>query len=65
MTKGSDKVYPSITDRGLTKRELFAAMSMQGVMIGQDYKKVDSSDKVALWAVFQADALIKALNDKP
>lgn len=66
MTKGYDIVhsYPgSTTDEGnydgLTKRELFAAMAMQGILSEGDWTNMQS---VAHDAVIAADALITALN---
>jgi hypothetical protein len=48
---------------GLTKRELIAAMAMQGMLasvgISEDRKSI------AEWAVSQADALIERLNADP
>lgn len=45
----------------LTKRELFAAMAMQGIMGGVPSSS-QAAEMVAEWAVDQADALIEALN---
>jgi hypothetical protein len=51
-----------IVNMGLTKREYFAAMAMQG-MIGNSYFTEGSSyNTIAEWSVQQADALIEALN---
>lgn len=44
--------------RGLTKREYFAAMAMQGILV---YKV--PHDQLAEKAVTMADALIKSLNE--
>lgn len=41
---------------GLTKRELFAAMAMQGLLAGNS-----DSPSIAAYAVWHADALIEAL----
>jgi outer membrane protease len=49
------KVYA----KGLTKREYFAAMAMQGYITNAGY----SIDEDARLAVQAADALIKALNE--
>lgn len=48
---------------GLTKRELFAAMALQGICANSmpHYAGLDS-DKIAQWSVTQADALIAELN---
>ena len=61
----SDGIYP-----GLTKREYFAAMAMQG-MIKEIYKYLPPSknchqfEVVAKAATFMADALINELNIPP
>ncbi len=54
---------------GLTKREHFAAMAMQGLFANPKYiealaelKNADPSKHIAGTAVILADALIKALN---
>jgi hypothetical protein len=47
---------------GLTKREYFAAMAIQGI-IGQAKLKIDAtSEEIAFLAVCDADALIKELS---
>jgi len=50
---------------GLTKREYFAAMAMQGYC-GGEYtgQSGKPKDEMARWSVEMADALIKALNTK-
>ncbi len=47
---------------GLTKREHFAALAMQGFTASPDYSAAHC-DKIAKYAVEQADALIAALNE--
>lgn len=53
---------------GLTKREYFAAMAMQGLCsTGIDYSDdttttIDCAKKMASWSVQQADYLIEELN---
>lgn len=47
--------------RGLTTREYFAAIAMQGVL-ASPYLDFDDVDQAATDAVAIADALIKALN---
>lgn len=47
---------------GLTKRELFAAMAMQG-LVTMFQTNMNCEDHIALLAVEQADALIEALNE--
>ena len=51
-------VHPKL---GLTKREYFAAMAMQGMCANSDYTH-NSQSAIAEWSVKQADALIEALN---
>lgn len=50
------EVYP-----GLTKREQFAMAAMQGMLCADDTGAL-SVDKIAEWAVQQADTLIATLN---
>jgi len=64
MTNGNDCAYPADsntqTEGGLTKREHFAAMAMQGI-VSHCYK--DHPDqRIAESAVMMADALIEVLN---
>ncbi len=49
------------TGTGLTKRELFAAMAVQG-MLSNSETACDPTN-VARWALKQADALIAALRE--
>ena len=73
-TRPGDPAYPvtdytgdyPITEPGLTKREYFAALSMQG-LITRGYEGGQSipQDIMASWAVGAADALIAALNEEP
>ena len=64
-TWGTETAYP-ITNRvlewqvGLTKREYFAAMAMQGILA--DHTRSLGKD-IAIDAVKMADHLIKALNE--
>ena len=44
---------------GLTKREYFAAMTMQGILSGQNYH---FQHEIADSAVYMADALLAELN---
>ena len=65
---GNDSAYPSSPDQyspefGLTKRELIAAMAMQGLLTNAGI--VDCYDKIAGLAVNHADALIERLNADP
>lgn len=60
---GDEAAFPpsgNTQDTGLTKRELFAAMAMQGLRSFQH--AIDwTRDDIAVEAVRQADALIEAL----
>jgi hypothetical protein len=63
--KGKDNAFPSSPDKyepewGLTKRELIAAMAMQGLLTC-----FADNHKVAEMAVKQADALIERLAADP
>lgn len=53
---------PKEQHSGLTVRELFAAMAMQGMNSNSDLSQ--NEKEIANWAVQQADALINALTDK-
>lgn len=62
-----------VDEKGLTKREHFAAMAMQGLCLNGawdkgiqkqcDNEKVTTSVAIATYAVDLADALIEALNN--
>ena len=67
----SEKIFHT---KGLTKREYFAAMAMQGILanpntshqIESQYGKIDANDAnkiLAYTATKLSDALIKALNE--
>ena len=74
MKNGNDWANPSITEdscgnptkqnHGLTKRELFAAMAMQGEL-ARSYcgEQEPPADLIPGWAVKMADGLIAALNE--
>ena len=50
--------------KGLTKREYFAAMAMQGLLAAQNvYETGVNHDLNATHSVLSADAIIKALNE--
>lgn len=65
-----DYAYPINDDilgnlqAGLTKRELFAAMAMQGILTKckSDWSAGPCTGAVAKRAVYEADTLIKELN---
>ena len=58
------KVLRECSDYGLTKREYFAAMAMQGYLAGDEDAANEkwSVSQTAKWAVMVADALILELN---
>ena len=51
---------PALVSDGITRRELFAAMAMQGFCSVPG--SIATADEISNWAVEQADALIEALN---
>jgi hypothetical protein len=57
----SDGIYEQ---HGLTKRELFAAMAMQG-MCGAEIPRVDQLAQAAQLSVAMADALLAELAKEP
>jgi hypothetical protein len=68
MSRVNDPVHPTMMDAGLTIREHFAAMAMQGFIATGKYADVHSYDMVsagamsiAKRAVICADALIAEL----
>lgn len=72
MTNGNDFASPSThqnfdgthdfnVNKGLTKREYFAAMALQAVI--QRKGMLDKKEDVAVTCVEYADALINALNE--
>ena len=66
VTDGDHYAYATSTDKfhqeGLTKRELFAAMAMQGCCSNYNIWSNTSAREIAGHAVEQADALIAELN---
>lgn len=48
----------------MTKRETIAMAAMQAILSGQDTEEGWSEEHVAMQAVSQADALLKALNNQ-
>lgn len=73
MTNGNDCFAPTVeqtgdatrwnTYSGLTKREYFAAMAMQGLC--SDNQGIWSNAEIAEYSVRHADALINELNKQP
>lgn len=64
----SDQIVTAVTQQfnGLTKREYFAAMAMQGIhasYINNARTETVSVSKIAKWAVHSADALLKELEN--
>lgn len=66
MTNGKDFAFAAIGDTisqdGLTKREYFAAIALQGLLSNTNNRRNPIHAKEA---VRLADALIKALNETP
>ena len=72
-TKHNDSAHPYTytghndgfvySEGGLTKREYFAAMAMQGFCSTSSLMSQHDNKVVANFAVCQADALIEALNN--
>jgi hypothetical protein len=58
-TKPNDKAYPSPNNDGLTKREYFAAMALQGILAneGSNHCLTNAEE-----AIYEADRLIEGLN---
>lgn len=72
MTKGSEPAtgfgfttadgQSHVLENGLTKREYFAAMAMQGLCSNHLVYDIVTDEQLANVAVINADALINALN---
>lgn len=73
MTYGNDLSAPTLIynkesgepngfERGLTKREYFAALAMQGMLSNETIINNDNWEWIAENSVKQADELIKKLN---
>jgi hypothetical protein len=67
---GNDKAYPIGTDRfvcewGLTKRELIAAMAMQGLLANPGFREDVVHGRIAKMAIDEANNLIYHLNADP
>jgi len=65
ITYSDELVFPSTKypTYGLSKREYFAAMAMQGLLAGDGERRCEE-EHIAAWATKQADALIDALNEE-
>ena len=64
----NDNAFPSSPDKyepefGLTKRELIAAMAMQGMLSNPNVRLKPNT--LSKWAVNHADALVARLNANP
>lgn len=69
MTNPNDPTNPDAMTAGLTKRELFAAMAMQGGLSNPETARDVQREQLPVGAlaklfVQMADALIAALNEK-
>ena len=64
-TNPNADAFPSDSECGLTKREFFAAMAMQGCVAIPTDNWYSSPQGAAKLAVEAADALIAALNKEP
>lgn len=69
MKNGKENIYPitiedngnsSVTYLGLTKREYFAGLALQGMMANQHLTSTEN-DTIARWSVEIADALLAEL----
>jgi hypothetical protein len=63
-TKANEPAYPNIqvaSLKGLTKREYFSAMAMQGIIANKDGLDI-KIERIVESAVDTADALIEELN---
>lgn len=56
--------YPAAALKGLTKREHFAAMAMQG-LLSNPYLSENKADKIAYNALINADELLLTLENNP
>lgn len=67
ITDQDDNAFPSGTiANGLSKREYFAAMAMQGLLSNPDHRSDSRSchEQIAKKALSMADELIKSLNEQ-
>lgn len=62
MIRPDDQAFPGIGSRGLTVRELFAAMAMQGLLADGQTREGNTEDDIAAMSVRYADTLIRELN---
>lgn len=64
-TQAEAPIHPGLTERGLTKREYFAAMALQGMLASWPKDARLNPDTTAERATLFADALIAALKKEP
>ncbi len=74
MENGKEPINPHLVhthsgevqeySKGLTKREYFAGLAMQGILAAQTITGFMESKEVAKRAVRQADELLKQLNEQ-
>ncbi len=70
MKNGNKPISPNPigtldSQRGLTKREYFAGLAMQGILSNEIYNKSpEKAELIGFYAVAHADALLKALEEK-
>jgi hypothetical protein len=57
-----EPIHPTMLGRGLTKRELFAAMAMQGMVVSDTWVTDGDAPEIARRCVLLADALLVALS---
>lgn len=62
ICKPDDDAYASDTDSGLSKREIFAMATMQGLVSSVTIGRIDHMNLMCETSVQYADALIEALN---
>lgn len=55
----------SFHQEGLTKREYFAAMAMQGILSDQTHLRPNEAEEIVRRSVILADALLEQLNQQP
>jgi len=52
------------TQIGLTKREYFAGLALQGICMQKYVQRDNDREAIAKWSVKMADALLKELEDE-
>lgn len=63
IPEGLHRTHPAYYQKGISKREYFAAMAMQGLLASMGDHCV-SADKIAEFAVGHADNLLEALSQE-